>query len=554
MTRTHSWLLASAFVALTLLVTTSDVRAAGVCGNGVRESSEECDPGGALHVNGNPALATCTTGNNCFFELSCCKFNCQYVGQGAPCADANDCTTNDHCDQVGQCIGSFVANGTGCDDGVFCNGADTCQTGECVGHAGDPCAGNTNCVATCDEDANACTSTPFVPCGDDGNSCTDDVCNGSAVCTHPPLLAGTVCRAAATGCDLPEVCAGGGLPCPADLFVPNGTVCGDACTTGGTCQSGQCTGGSPLVCDDADVCNGLETCNPLTGCVAGTALDCSDGNGCTADLCSPTDGCSNPALPDGSACDDGERCTLSDTCSGGTCTSGDVYMLAMQNARFGTLTEGSGHLAVNDLKGNVKFSRAGFMTDGSLVTANAIVLAKLASLDNVETNSLKGPGGIRGSQTAVSVPLGVSCAPANATCGTTPVTVPETAVVRIGPGTYGDVKIGRRGTLELDPGEYDFCSLKTYPPAALRSRGDVTIRVAKDLKTSRLAIFEPYVGVTRVFVAGKVKFGPEAVISRMSFDAPAGAFQLARKSTFDGAVCAQKIKAQKLVRFGCPLP
>jgi hypothetical protein len=194
------------------------------------------------------------------------------------------------------------------------------------------------------------------------------------------------------------------------------------------------------------------------------------------------------------------------------------------------------------------------MADGSLVTANGVGLAKFASLDDVATNKRSGPGEVRGMQTTATVPLGLSCAPVNASCGTTPVVVPETAVVRIGPGTYGDVKIGRRGTLELDPGEYHFCGLKTYPPAALRPRGDVTIRIAKDLKTSRLAIFEPYAGVTQIFVGGKAKFGPEAVISRMAFNTPAGVFQLSRTSTFDGAVCAQKIKGQKLVHFGCPLP
>ena len=288
-----------------LIVTTAELHAAGTCGNGVREASEECDPGGTLRKNGDSGLAVCTTGNDCFFELSCCKFNCQYRRARAPCADGNDCTTTDHCDQVGQCIGSFKPNGDPCNDDVFCSGADTCQTGECAGHAGDPCAGNTNCVATCDEGADQCTSTPFVPCTDDGNTCTDDVCDGSAVCTHPALPGGTICRAAATVCDVAEACSGGGAPCPADSVVPNGTNCGDACTTGGTCQSGQCTGGSPLVCDDNDVCNGLETCDSLTGCVPGQPLDCVDSNSCTADLCAPVGGCSNPVLPDGAPCNDG---------------------------------------------------------------------------------------------------------------------------------------------------------------------------------------------------------------------------------------------------------
>jgi hypothetical protein len=393
-----------------------------------------------------------------------------------------------------------------------------------------------------------------VPCTDDGNACTDDVCDGSAVCTHPALPGGTICRAAASACDVAEACSGGGAPCPADSVVPNGTNCGDACTTGGTCQSGQCTGGSPLVCDDNNVCNGLETCDPLTGCVPGQPLDCVDGNSCTADLCAPIGGCSNPVLPDGAPCNDGEHCSLFDSCAAGACVGADVQMVALQKALFGTLTEGFGNVAVNGAKGMVKFSRAAHMADGSLVTANTVSLAKFASLDDVETNRRQGPGEVRGSVTPVTVPLGLSCATEVATCGTTPVVVPEAAVVRIAPGTYGDVKIGRRGTLELDPGTYDFCSLKTFPPAALRARGDATVRIAKDLKTSRLAIFEPYVGVTQFFVGGKAKFGPESVVARTTFSVPAGPFQLSRMSTFDGAVCAQKIKGQKAVHFGCPLP
>ena len=538
-----------------LVVTSADLHAAGICGNGIVEPSEECDPGGSLHVNGDPTLATCTTGNDCFFELSCCKFNCQYVGQGATCADDNDCTTNDHCDQVGQCIGSFVANGSACDDGTFCNGTDSCQAGECTGHAGDPCAGNTNCVATCDEGADQCTSTPFVPCTDDGNSCTDDVCDGNAVCTHPPLAIGAVCRPSAGFCDPAEVCLGGGVPCPSDVLLPNGTVCSDMCTTGGVCQDGGCTTGTPVDCDDDDVCNGLETCDPLTGCVPGQTLDCSDGNACTSDVCAPVEGCSNPNVVDGSACDDGQRCTLFDSCAAGTCIGTDVQLVALRSARFGTSAQGAGHIAVNDAKGIAKFARNAFLADGSLVRSNAVSLAPNASLDDVETNRRVGKGEVRGSEAPLTVPLGLSCPVETAACGTTPVVVPETSVVRLSPGAYGDVKISRRGTLELDPGAYDFCSLKTFPVAAIRPRGDVIIRIAKDLKTNRVAVFEPYAGVTQIFVGGKkTKFGSGSVVARTAISSPNGAFQLDRAATFDGAVCAQKIKGDRAVQFGCALP
>src|SRR5262249_10456539 len=294
---------------------------------------------------------------NCYFALSCCKFNCQFVGQGATCFDGNDCTTNDHCDNVGSCIGQFVSDGSPCDDGVFCDGPDSCRSGSCDVHAGDPCAASADCLATCDEANQTCVSTPFVPCADDGNSCTADVCDGTGRCTHPALPAGTVCRPAANECDVAETCGGGGAPCPPDVLVPDGTPCGDACTTNGTCKSGSCANGVSLVCDDGDGCNGAETCDPVAGCQAGTPLDCDDGLACAADSCDPVAGCRHTVLPDGSSCDDGNVCTVVDACVGGVCQGTTPAFLVDTNAKLGSLTSVSGNLAVNEPTGIAKLGR-----------------------------------------------------------------------------------------------------------------------------------------------------------------------------------------------------
>ena len=50
---------------------------------------------------------------------------------------------------------SLLAANDSCDDGAFCNGADTCNGAagglRCAINAGDPCVGGTECADTCDE-------------------------------------------------------------------------------------------------------------------------------------------------------------------------------------------------------------------------------------------------------------------------------------------------------------------------------------------------------------------------------------------------------------------
>ncbi|MCZ7584069.1 MAG: hypothetical protein M5R36_12435 [Deltaproteobacteria bacterium] len=56
-------------------------------------------------------------------------------------------------------------SGTSCDDGIFCNGVDTCDEGFCV-HAGAACDDGAFCngYETCDEDVDACLPPPGNPC------------------------------------------------------------------------------------------------------------------------------------------------------------------------------------------------------------------------------------------------------------------------------------------------------------------------------------------------------------------------------------------------------
>jgi cysteine-rich repeat protein len=133
------------------------------CGNGILDFGETCD-------DGNLAPG------------DCCSPACRLDGPGAPCADDGNACTADVCDGAGAC--GHPVNAAACDDGVFCNGADTCDGGECRVHAGDPCAGGPACADVCDEAHGSCAVPAGASCADDADLCTVDACDGAGQCVH----------------------------------------------------------------------------------------------------------------------------------------------------------------------------------------------------------------------------------------------------------------------------------------------------------------------------------------------------------------------------------
>ena len=248
-----------------------------------------------------------------------------------PCIDDTDCEDSRYCNgaatcDAGNCVaGALPCSGQlcnevtdscvacladeDCDDGLFCNGAETCSVaGNCEAGV-DPCQPGDTCneaLGQCEQDE--CLINAHC---DDENPCTDEFCN-----------AGT--------CE----------------YSDNSQSCddGDACTVDDVCSSGVCLG-TPLVCDDGNVCTD-DSCNTGVCQYVANSASCDDGNACTqGDVCSGelcsgapvdcsglTDACNvgvcNPVggsceaqpVTDGLACDDGALCTVSDQCLAGNCT------------------------------------------------------------------------------------------------------------------------------------------------------------------------------------------------------------------------------------------
>jgi cysteine-rich repeat protein len=117
------------------------------CGNSMLDAAEQCDDGNVASGDG------CSPG--CLIEPC---FSCT----GTPSA----------CVPLGA--------GATCEDGLFCNGTDTCDgAGICL-HSGDPCPG-TQCNH-CQETTDTCFDPFTTTCEADGAACTTDHCNGAGTC------------------------------------------------------------------------------------------------------------------------------------------------------------------------------------------------------------------------------------------------------------------------------------------------------------------------------------------------------------------------------------
>ncbi len=297
----------------------------GACGNFILDPGEQCE------------------------GLSCCTDKCMFETAGAECplqpSESADAPCLDPlCDAAGNC---GVPNTADCDDGIFCNGADTCADGTCSVHAGDPCAGGAECQDTCNENGATCNVAADVACTSDGNPCTVNTCDGAGTCTAAPNIFAPCDDG--NSCTSTDQCDDGGT-CRGTV-VENGAPCddGDSCTTGDQCQNGACVG-TPLDCSAfSDQCN-TGTCNPDTGscraraiqdgtdcndenlcttadqCVSGTCtgttLDCSAFNSaCTVGACDAGTGeCGAVSVGNGTACDDLNNCTTNDQCTSGACS------------------------------------------------------------------------------------------------------------------------------------------------------------------------------------------------------------------------------------------
>jgi len=179
---------------------------------------DHCDGSGSCVTYGN---VNCSFLNNQCREGVCNPQtgNCYYTNYSlsTPCDNGLYCDGNDHCDGVGNCVNlgpvidcshlndqcneglcdegldtcyaSPINEGLSCDDSLFCNVGETCQSGTCTGGSARDCSDSNECTDDiCNEDFNQCeyaAKSDGTYCGL-SRDCQDDVCNGPFHEIYPP--------------------------------------------------------------------------------------------------------------------------------------------------------------------------------------------------------------------------------------------------------------------------------------------------------------------------------------------------------------------------------
>jgi hypothetical protein len=169
-----------------------------------------------------------------------------------------------------------MPDGTFCDDGVYCQTADTCVGGVCTSHGPKNCdlvAGPCN-SGTCSEELDMCLLDPLpngTPCGLVGQVCAEGMCSDGQDCGG----IGSSCDLACPGgvcsfdCALASDCTVG---CEADAHCAVDCAGADSCAV--TCNSADCA----IDCTDA------ANCNPI--CAGGLCqIDCRGADNCEQIIC-----------------------------------------------------------------------------------------------------------------------------------------------------------------------------------------------------------------------------------------------------------------------------
>lgn len=208
----------------------------------------------------------CNDGLFCTIDEACDAGAC-VSAIGPDCSDGVYCTADGCNDETNDCHNS--PDNSLCQDELFCNGVEICDPLNNCGPGTDPCDDGLACtIDSCDEAGDSCTHTPQTVLCDDGL-----YCNGIETCTT-----NSGCRPGINPCDDGFACTVDACNENNDIctHAANGAACtdnnpctDDACDLALGCQhvsnTAPCDDGDPTTCHDvcaATACTGTPVAEP----------------------------------------------------------------------------------------------------------------------------------------------------------------------------------------------------------------------------------------------------------------------------------------------------
>ncbi len=202
-----------------------------------------------------------------------------------PSDDGASCTT-DMCDEINDTV-TNTPDDAPCQNGLFCDGAETCAPSDAGADAATGCVQGTrpssddsiDCTFdSCDEgadeedDLGMFRNVPDNGACDDGDACTANVCT-----------AGVGCASETIGCTIGDACYLDGASNPTNLCqvcdIAGSTTAWASANAGDECAAPVCSGnGASLVA--------ASTCDDAGTCESGAVSTCA--NGCGEDACRDT--------------------------------------------------------------------------------------------------------------------------------------------------------------------------------------------------------------------------------------------------------------------------
>jgi len=266
-------------------------------------------------VRGGECYAECIENSHCDDGVAC---NGEETCRNLNCVPGlTTCEENEYCDEEDDACVECLTD-EHCSDGVFCNGAETCLDGVCF-DAAMPCSGDTS---VCDEDGDRC-----VQCLENAD-CNDGVaCNGEETCQSEICVAGTTTCAAGEYCnESSDEC----VECLNNTHCDNGVFCDGA----ETCVANACVDGT-FPCTGDDVCDeDIDACvecyddthcpDDSLYCTLDPLCDnyaCGFEETCPGEQCNETSEQCVACLTD-DHCDNGVFCDGAEVCTGDACFDG----------------------------------------------------------------------------------------------------------------------------------------------------------------------------------------------------------------------------------------